>query len=267
MICFSNAKINLGLSVLGKRKDGFHNIESVLYPVPLFDVIECLPSKRFSIEVYGLEMDLSPEENLVYRAWKILHQYYQIPAVEVKLLKSIPMGSGLGGGSSNAATMLKVLNDLFKLGLCDDRLGELAHQLGSDCPFFILNRPAYVSGKGELLKPAESVLKDLYLVIVFPGIHVSSALAYRSLSHFHPAAKLSRILEQPMVNWRMGLMNDFEHNLFRHNPILKKTKEQLYGEGAIYASVTGSGSAIYGLYKNKKDFSSPLSFPYRWFRL
>ncbi len=248
MIVFPNAKINLGLSVLRKRADGFHEIETVMYPVPLHDVLEFLPSEKFSLTVYGQEIPGKTKENILYRAWELLSQNHQISPVEVRLLKTIPPGSGLGGGSSDAAFFLKALNDYFNLSLDIARLREYAGLLGSDCPFFIENTASLATGKGENLQHIRHVLQGKFIVIVFPGIHIDTKEAYNNITAHIPEHYPGEIIMQPVTQWRNVLQNDFEYYAFKKYPVLQKIKSTLYDQGAVYASLTGSGSAIYAIF-------------------
>ncbi len=248
MILFPNGKINLGLSVQHKRTDGFHDIETVLYPLPVFDVLEFLPSQTFNLTVYGHKIAVPTEENIVYKAWKLVHDAYQIAPVEVKLLKNIPPGSGLGGGSSDGVFFLQALNDLFGLSLTKTLLHAYALQLGSDCPFFLKNRVALVQGFGEVVHDVPVNLKGKHIVVVFPGIHIPTAEAYKKINLTVPEIPPGEVIKLPVEQWRGRLQNDFEPFIFKLHPKLKEIKKTLYREGAIFASLTGSGSAFYGIF-------------------
>jgi 4-diphosphocytidyl-2-C-methyl-D-erythritol kinase len=251
MILFPNAKINLGLNITEKRTDGFHNIRSVFYPVPFYDVLEFRESAGFSLKILGKDVPGSEQENLVFKAWALMHEKYDIPPVEVYLLKNIPLGSGLGGGSADAAFMLKGLNDLFDLGCPVTELKGLALELGSDCPFFIENRPAFVSGRGEKVEVTALSLKGYFLVLVFPGSAVSTRNAYDRIIPKHVEISLNDLVAGKNFElWRKELVNDFEVLMPAE---LLMIKEKLYGAGALYASMTGSGSAFYGIFKEKPD--------------
>lgn len=251
MIAFPNAKINLGLHVTERRTDGYHNLETVFYPVELADVLEVLPGTVFSFESSGMVVDGEPGENLVVRAYKLLHNMYYLPPVRIHLHKAIPSGAGLGGGSSDAAFMLKTLNQLFDLSLSDEKLKDYADRLGADCPFFIENRPALASGTGDILKPLDLKLEDLYTVIIKPPFGVNTAAAYKAITPGRPAANLSLLCTEPVANWKDFLINDFEKPVFQMFPEISKIKEKLYQMGAIYASMSGSGSAVFGLFREK----------------
>ncbi len=252
MIFFPNAKINLGLSVISKRPDGFHNLESVFYPIGWSDILE-IKEKRATdpfFAVTGLPVDVDYQENLVYRAFEKIRERGPIPQVAFHLHKQVPYGSGLGGGSSDAAFTLKAMNDLFNLNLSTRELREMAAKLGSDCPFFIDNQPAYVWGKGEQVEAIDLPLDTNHLVVVVPPLHISTARAYQGIQ----PAKRSPSLKQTLVNtpveeWPQQVSNDFETTLFRKHPWLGDIKSALYNKGARYASLSGSGSALFGIFQ------------------
>lgn len=243
MILFSNAKINIGLHVTSKRSDGFHNIESLFYPIPLFDVIEILPWKEDVFQTSGLNLPECP--NLVKEAYQLLKSDFNFGSTFIHLHKRIPLGSGLGGGSSNAAFTLLGLNHLYKLNLSDDQLKEYAAKLGSDCVFFIENTPSLVSGRGEIITRTDFNLNGYYIKVVHDGIHVSTPIVFRFIK---PEQKT---LPEPSLETLNSFKNDFESIVFDLHPELLKIKQSLEKEGAIYTSMSGSGSAIYGIYDHK----------------
>ena len=248
MIVFPNGKINLGLSVLNKRTDGFHNIESVVYPVPIYDALEFHPSKKFTLSLYGMQIPDETENNIVFKTWKLLQDAYQIPPIEIKLFKGIPIGSGLGGGSSDAASLIKCLNEYFELGLTTEILFQFAEKLGSDCPFFIKNSATLIQGRGEILKRLDLSLKGKYIVIACPEIQVSTKEAFQEIQPSKPKIELSEAISMPIKQWQDKLVNDFERLILKKYSILKKIKSILKNEGALYTSLTGSGAAIYGIF-------------------
>lgn len=256
MICFPNAKINLGLQVGGLRIDGYHNIESILVPIPYCDVLEFFPAASFSLQVSGLDIPCSIELNLVTQAWSLLNKEYGIPPINAHLLKIIPPGSGLGGGSSDASSLLIGLNCLFNLDLNVSQLSRLSALIGSDCPFFIENRPSLVSGRGEIIQPIDERLQDHYLLVAHPGFAISTKDAFEGIKPKKRAIDLLPVYQGPMTEWKQGLGNDFEDGIFNRHPELRKIKETLYAMGAVYASLTGSGSAVYGLFSQKPDGNS-----------
>lgn len=248
MIGFPHAKINLGLSITSKRSDGFHDLESVFYPLPFCDILEIV-SGTTSLNLSGIPLAGKPAENLVIRAFQLLKKHYpQITETAVYLHKHIPSGAGLGGGSSDAASMLCLLNDYFGLRLTPDELKTYALMLGSDCPFFLQSSPCCARGRGEILEPISLDLSEYSVLLVHPGVSVSTAWAY---SQIQPAASvfpIRELISGPVINWRSQLKNDFEIPVFRQYPALEAIKDQLYKAGALYASMTGSGSSFYALF-------------------
>lgn len=269
MIDFPNCKINLGLHVFEQRPDKYHPLETVFYPIPLFDALEFVkiiePNQQSQIQFYGLPIAGEPQNNLVFKALQLLHQLYGIGPVHGALLKKIPMGAGMGGGSADAAFALKLLNQLFELHLTEEKLLELALQLGSDCPFFILNKPVFASSRGEEMKPISLNLKGYTLVVVYPSIHISTAKAFEKVGKRNEKDKglLLPIIQGPIEKWKTHLVNDFEPALFPLYPELQNIKLKLYDLGAVYAAMTGSGSTLYGLFKEPilaKDYFPDVSF-------
>ena len=249
MISFPNAKINLGLNIVEKRKDGFHNLESCFYPVPWHDILEIIPRKELSFQHTGLPIPGDPKENLCLKAYQLLARDFQIDPVAIHLHKILPIGAGLGGGSSDAAFTLKTLNALFNLGLDEDNLCHYARQIGSDCAFFIKNKATLAIEKGDRFKGTNINLTGKNLVLVYPNIHVSTADAYAGIKPAIPSKKIAEIIEdQPLQDWKGQLSNDFENTVFSKFPILKHIKTVLYDLGAVYASMSGSGSALFGLF-------------------
>lgn len=260
MIRFPNGKINLGLHVTSKREDGYHNIETCFYPVALKDALEIIPSGEMHFECSGFKVEGTVENNLCLKAYYLLHRDFpEITPLKIHLHKAIPMGAGLGGGSSNGAFMLKMINEKFRLQLADDVLIKYALQLGSDCPFFILNKPCFATSRGEVLQPLHVDLSMYKMVLINPGIHVSTARAFSTLKPKLPAQPLPYIIQQPVAAWKDALGNDFEDSIFKLRPAIKEIKQELYSQGAIYASMTGSGSTVYGFFE--RDTKPKLSFP------
>jgi 4-diphosphocytidyl-2-C-methyl-D-erythritol kinase len=251
MVVFANAKINLGLYVTEKRPDGFHNIESLFLPISLADVLEARPrsDQHFDITIDGIPVDGNTSKNLCTKAYELLQQDFGLSGVDVFLLKNIPLGAGLGGGSSDGAFMLKLLNELFKLNLSTSELRNYASQLGSDCPFFIENVSAFVSGRGEQMEPVDLNLSGKKLVIVHPGIHVSTAEAYALIQPKPSPIQLNNLTSLPLSSWRHEVSNDFEVHIARLFPVIQQIKNDLYDAGAVYASMSGSGSAVYGIFE------------------
>jgi 4-diphosphocytidyl-2-C-methyl-D-erythritol kinase len=263
MIVFPNCKINLGLHILWRRQDGFHEIKSLLYPLSLSDCLEIIPSSggRTEFSSSGIRIPGNGEKNLCQKAWDIVSADYNIPAVKIHLHKNTPIGAGLGGGSADAAYTLKLLNDLFSLSISKQQLLSMASDLGSDCAFFINNTPAIATGRGEILSVNPLSLKDYYLVLVVPPIHISTKEAYQNITPGLPAKDLDEILCLPIKKWRDRLVNDFEKGIFSKYPLLPSIKDLLYDKGALYASMSGSGSTVFGLFSNKPDINTAKIFP------
>ncbi|MHA4844373.1 4-(cytidine 5'-diphospho)-2-C-methyl-D-erythritol kinase [Flavitalea antarctica] len=266
MVSFPNCKINLGLHIVEKRNDGYHNLETVFYPLPLTDILEILPDHGFagktpetSLTLTGLPVAGDPQTNLCLKAWHLLKQDFgQLPPVQMHLYKNIPMGAGLGGGSSDGAFTLLLLNEKFGLNLRPEVLAGYALKLGSDCPFFIYNRPAFATGRGELMKPLERDLSAYSFLLVNPDIHISTAQAFSRVAPVPAPVNLAEAIMLPVENWRELVRNDFEEPAFFYYPALKDLKKWLYDSGALYASMTGSGSCFYGIFpKNQLPGEDP----------
>ncbi|MCX6281858.1 MAG: 4-(cytidine 5'-diphospho)-2-C-methyl-D-erythritol kinase [Bacteroidetes bacterium] len=250
MIVKANSKINLGLNVVRKRVDEYHDIETVFYPLGLCDIIDVNVSADgvFRYASSGLKIPGDTASNLCVKAFELLKEHFQIPGADIQLQKNIPMGSGLGGGSSDGAFVLKALNDLFRLGLGAVQLKAFASRLGSDCTFFIENSPAFAKGRGELLEKIHLDLSEYYILLVNPQVHMSTAEAYAMMQPARPAASLKEIIKLPVSQWKDNMFNDFEGPVFQRFPLISKIKDLLYEKGAVYASMSGSGSAVYGLF-------------------
>ncbi len=246
MLCFPNAKINLGLSVQDKRPDGMHNIETCMIPVPIFDILEVKKSNNFSINTVGVEPDIPSEDNIVLKAWKIISSIYNISPVEVYLYKNIPIGSGLGGGSSDATFFLKMVRECFSLKISDMELESIATKVGADCPFFVSNRSAMATGIGNNLKPINNPIYGNYLTIVYPGFSSITKNAYSQIDP-KPGYNINEILQKDIGSWKKNLINDFEENVLRNHPEIFRIKEELYNLGAEYVALTGSGSSLYAV--------------------
>ena len=261
MLVFPNAKINLGLNVTGTRDDGFHDIETVLFPIGFHDDLELLPGKEEPMEFKqsGLTVPGNPVDNLCLRAYHLLNKEFTIPSVKLHLKKTIPMGAGLGGGSSDAAYMIKALNELFDLGLSPLMMMQCASRLGSDCAFFIENKPVFATGRGDQFEALDLDLSGYAILIVVPPVHVSTAEAYQQIVVKKPAESIRDILKSNPGEWKDRLVNDFEHSVFRRHPVIRLIKERLYTAGAVYASMSGSGSAVYGLFA--RELPEGISFP------
>jgi 4-diphosphocytidyl-2-C-methyl-D-erythritol kinase len=256
MILFPPAKINLGLSILNKREDGYHNLETLMFQIPLCDILEIVKSSEFSFKSSGLEISGDVNSNLCFKAYQLIKEEFNIGKVSIHLHKNIPMGAGMGGGSSDGTYTLLLLNDLFDLKISKDKLRELALKLGSDCPLFVDNLPQFAEGRGEILSPFELNLKGKYIYLINIGIHVSTKDAFSGLNllkNNNNKSKIKEILLSPLNYWKSNLKNDFEDSVFIIHPILREIKSQLYENGAIYASMTGSGSTIFAIFDEMKE--------------
>ena len=297
MIAFPNAKINIGLNVVAKREDGYHDIETVFYPVLLQDALEIklmrpldpaqlrkrieagllvqpddafmpyrlLPRKKedipcCSLEMTGNEFPFVAADNLVVKAYLMLQQDFDLPSIDIKLHKHIPSGAGLGGGSSDCAFMITLLNRRFNLRMRESMMERYAARLGSDCAFFVSNTPSLATGRGEILNPIGLSLKGYTILLVKPDVSVSTAEAYAGVTPKQPAVALSEAVMRPVSEWKDCVFNDFEPSVFKKYPLLAEIKQRLYDLGADYAAMTGSGSTIYGLFRAPLDAPADL-FP------
>jgi len=255
MVVFPKAKINFGLRIKGRRPDGYHDIETIFYPVNLCDALELVADSkgldRDTLTLSGFELPGSKEDNIVLRAVSRLREIFQIPFLRIHLHKNIPSGAGLGGGSSDAAFMLRAINRTFGLSLSVDELKVIAAGLGSDCPFFIDCEPASAAGKGEILSPVRDVLSGFYLVLANPGISVSTKEAYKNCTPSNPEKSLQELINSPVSEWKDLIINDFEKTVFFIYPQIKSIKQVFYSSGAIFSSMSGSGSTVYGIFYEK----------------
>ena len=254
MITFPNAKINLGLNIIEKRPDGYHNLETIFYPINLQDALEVTRrennDKEYTLHISGAPLEGEPEDNLVVKAYKLLKKDYPgLLPVDIHMYKHIPAGAGLGGGSSDAACMIKLLNDKFSLGLSTERMEEYAVKLGADCSFFIRNKPVFATGIGNLFEPVELSLKGYHIILIKPDIFVSTRDAFAEIKPVRPAVSLKEIVKQPMETWKNSMKNDFEDSVFKKFPEIVAIKDELYDLGAVYAAMSGSGSSVYGIFK------------------
>jgi 4-diphosphocytidyl-2-C-methyl-D-erythritol kinase len=271
MIKFSPCKINLGLSILAKRADGFHALETVFYPVSLNDIVEIVPTKfnvkentntiqGVSFSHTGISIPGEVSNNLCVKAYQLLKaDFPQMSGVQIHLHKNIPMGAGLGGGSGDGTTVLKILNNLFNLNLSKEQLLHYAASLGSDCPFFIFNEACHATGRGEILEPIAIDLSEYTIALIHPGIHIATSWAFQQLSPCVKEKSIADIIKQPIETWKAELFNDFEAPVFKANPVLEKIKNILYSQGALYASMSGSGSSLFGVFPKGTKIEYPAS--------
>ncbi|UZR93582.1 4-(cytidine 5'-diphospho)-2-C-methyl-D-erythritol kinase [Chondrinema litorale] len=260
MLVFPNAKINLGLNILNKRPDGYHNIASCFYPVEWCDVLEIVHSDKLEVSLTGIPIPGNKDQNLIVSAYHLIKQDFDISPVKIHLHKVIPIGAGLGGGSADCAFAIKVYNELFKLDLSTQQMEEYAGKLGSDCPFFIENKPVNVSGTGNIFEKTELSLAGKHILLVYPDLHISTVHAYSGVLPNEPQIKNADILNQPIKNWKDNLVNDFERSVFPQFPATEKLKSSMYEHHAIYVSMTGSGSAVYGIFEEKPDIQFPKNY-------
>lgn len=261
MVLFPNCKINIGLNITSKRNDGYHNIQTIFFPVRWYDVLEVIdnPNQKssdnnnktasFQLQVSGIAVPGNASDNICIKALELLRKDFpSIPAVDIFLHKTIPSGAGLGGGSADGAFMLKLLNEKYKLNLSTTQLIQYAAQLGSDCAFFVYNQPCFATSRGEILEPIQLDLSAYTLVLINPGIHVNTGAAFSAITPAEPAQSLKEIIQEPITNWKALITNDFEQAVFQQHPELKTIKAQLYDHGAVYSAMSGSGSTIYGFF-------------------
>jgi 4-diphosphocytidyl-2-C-methyl-D-erythritol kinase len=257
MVCFPNSKINLGLNIIEKRSDGYHNIETVFYPVQWCDVLEVVEDRsrktedKINFSSSGFNIDGDAKNNLCLKAFQLLKKDFRLPSLKMHLHKIIPMGAGLGGGSSDAAFTLKLFNELFHLNLNSEKLKDYAKQIGSDCSFFIDNDPVFASGKGELMENINLSLKGYFILIAKPDAHIFSADAYNMIKPERPKNTIKEIIDLPISEWKTLLKNDFEKLAFEKYPIISNLKNKMYQQGATYSSMSGSGSSVYGIFEKK----------------
>lgn len=258
MITFPNAKINLGLRITERRPDGYHNLETIFYPIHLEDALEVVPLKdnkqEYDLKITGTPIDGTPEDNLVVRAYRLLKQDFDLPPIHIYMYKHIPLGAGLGGGSSDAAFMIKLLNEKFALGMTTGQMEAYASRLGADCAFFIQDRPVLATGIGNEFTPIDLSLKGMYIVLVKPSVSVSTREAYAGVTPQRPDVPLTTQIRRPIEEWRDCIANDFEPSVFRAYPEIAAIKDKLYDMGAVYASMSGSGSTVYGIFRESVPY-------------
>ncbi len=255
MIVFPTAKINIGLYITEKRADGFHNIESFFYPTKWQDVIEIMPSEKLSFQSYGIDIDCPPEKNICYKAYEILKRDFNIPSISINLLKNIPIGAGLGGGSSDASFVLLALNEMFDLNIEKEQLKKYAGVLGSDCPFFIDNAPALVYGTGDIIQNHPIDLSDHFILIVYPNLHVNTGWAFKNIEPKPAKIPIKEAISQDVNKWKANIHNDFEIPLFNKYGEMRSIKENLYESGAIFSLMSGSGSSLFGIFNKNLNNS------------
>lgn len=265
MVVFPNCKINLGLHVLKKRPDNYHDIETVFYPIGWKDILEITEnngeSEAFTMSHSGIKIEGGFQSNLIYKAWKIMSEKKHVVPVMVHLHKNIPMGAGLGGGSSDAANFINVFNQKFNLAFTQQEKTQIAGELGSDCAFFLNNKPVHATEKGDKFEPADIDLSAYYILIVYPGIHSDTKGAYDGLIPRAPEIGLLELLkDHNFENWKKNLLNDFEPSIFKKYPEIAELKKQLYHSGAAYASMSGSGSSVFAIFTQEPKITFPKNY-------
>jgi 4-diphosphocytidyl-2-C-methyl-D-erythritol kinase len=262
MISFPKAKINIGLKVVGKRSDGFHDIETIFYPIPLSDALEFVTisgkDSEDELVISGIDIRIRPEKNLIIKAVRRLRTSYPVPMLKIHLHKVIPSGAGLGGGSSDAACILKSIIRRFKFPVSDTELKSIALETGSDCPFFLNPVPSFATGRGEILKPVKNLLEGYHLILMNPGFHISTREAYYNCHSSKPETSLKELFSHKISDWQKYIINDFEDFVFKVYPQVGELKNALYKNGAVYCSMTGSGSSVYGIYNKKPEIPDKL---------
>lgn len=270
MIFFPNCKINLGLHVLSKRNDGFHNLETVFYPIPLCDALEIIEApvsnNKTVISTTGVTIEGKVEENICVKAYHLLKKDFNMPSIKLHLHKVIPVGAGLGGGSADGAFTFLLLNKKFNLSIPDEKLMKYALQIGSDCPFFIKNKICYATQRGEIMQEINLYLSGYKIILINPGIKINTAWAFSKIHPKENRESILEIMQQPVESWNKNLVNDFESPVFENHPSIKEIKEQLYNSGAAYASMSGTGSSVYGLFQKTATpvFTFPADYFMQW---
>lgn len=253
MLIFPNAKINIGLNITERRADGYHNLETIFYPLDIKDALEIVEADELTFESSGLEIPGTAEDNLCVKGYHLLKKDFDVPPVKIHLHKHIPIGAGLGGGSADAGFFIRLMNQKFELGLNDDRMMDYARQLGADCAFFIKNEPVFAFEKGDEFEPVKLDLSKYHIALVMPPVHVSTAEAYRGVKPASVEYSLMELVQEPVVNWKKFIKNDFEVSVFRDHPEIRGVKAALYEAGALYASMSGSGASVFGIFEQQPD--------------
>ena len=255
MIVFPNAKINIGLNVVSRRSDGYHNLETVFYPIKIYDALEALPAANLTFEASGLGIPGRVEDNLCIRAYELMGKDHDLRPVNIHLHKHIPIGAGLGGGSADAAFFIKLVDQLFDLRLSLDQKLDYARQLGSDCAFFIESKPVFAFEKGDRFEPVNLDLSNYSIALVMPPAHVSTSEAYRGVKPYWPARSVKELITLPVEQWKNYIKNDFEESVFKNHVMIRGVKAALYEAGAVYASMSGSGASVFGIFRQKPDLT------------
>ncbi len=251
MLTLANAKINLGLFLTEKRVDGYHNLQTVFYPIKIHDVVELVDAEETSMLIKGIDIPGDASDNICLKAFQTLQRDFNLPQQQIILLKNIPVGAGLGGGSADAAFLIKLVNQKFELGLTDEQMEAYARPLGADCAFFIKNKPTYAFAKGDEFEDLSVDLSKYYLVLVKPPVHVSTAQAYSNINVKQPSTSLKDLIHLPLQDWQAHIFNDFETSVFVKYPEIDEIKTKLYQAGAKFALMSGSGSSVFAIFENE----------------
>ncbi len=255
MICFPNAKINIGLNITSRRSDGYHNLETIFYPIQIKDALELIEAPEMGFETSGIVIPGHANENLCLKAYSLLRKDFDLPNITIHLHKNIPIGAGLGGGSADAAFFIKLVNDKFGLGLSVTTMEDYCRLLGADCAFFIQNKPLFACGKGDVFKDITLDFSPYYIALVMPPVHVSTAEAYRGVLPKLPQQGLEALIKLPLQNWQGKIVNDFEPHIFKAYPQIRNVKAELIKAGAIFSLMSGSGASVFGIFDSKPDLS------------
>jgi 4-diphosphocytidyl-2-C-methyl-D-erythritol kinase len=255
MVIFPNAKINIGLNIIERRSDGYHNIETVFYPLMIKDALEIVTADEFGFQSSGLEIPGRLEDNLCVKGYQLLKKDFDLPPVKIHLHKHIPIGAGLGGGSADAAFFIRLLSQHFELDLTDHQMMGYARKLGADCAFFIQNKPVFAFDKGDEFEPIKLDLLAYKIILVMPPVHISTAEAYGGVKPAQVKQSLLELIDHPVKDWKNYIKNDFEANIFRNHPAIRGVKAALYEAGALYASMSGSGASVFGIFDTQPDLS------------
>jgi 4-diphosphocytidyl-2-C-methyl-D-erythritol kinase len=253
MITFPSAKINIGLNIISKRADGYHNLETVFYPIKINDALEIIESKEMLFQSSGISIPGSSQDNLCLKAYNLMRKDFNLPNINIHLHKHIPIGAGLGGGSADAAFFIKLINEKFDLDLSVEKMQDYCRMLGADCAFFIENKPVFAFDKGDVFEPITLDLSAYHVALVMPPVHVSTAEAYAGVVPFQPQTSLKELITLPIEQWQGNINNDFEKHILKNHPQIAHVKSSLINAGAIYASMSGSGAAVYGIFKEKVE--------------
>jgi len=255
MITFPNAKINIGLNIVNRRDDGYHNLETIFYPINIKDALEIVKADKLSFESSGLEIPGRMEDNLCIKGYHLLKKDFDIPPVKIHLHKHIPIGAGLGGGSADAAFFIKLVNQTFDLGMADDKMINYSRQLGADCAFFIQNKPVFAFERGDEFEPIRLDLSNYKIVVVMPPVQISTSEAFRGVTPAPVKDSLMELIEKPVAQWKNFIKNDFENSVFKNHVMIRWVKASLYEAGALYASMSGSGASVFGIFETTPDLS------------